>query len=291
MDTSLIGDAVRAQQRGFHVFPIAPGEKACKYRWSEAASNDLGKIAGWWTAAPLANIGVACRQSGLFVIDCDVAKTPWALMGTEYEELHGVRGQMVDGIDVLELYCKRNGGDFDEICSTYSVATTRGGIHFYFRWTAQRRASQASIVKGVVDVRTNGGATGGGYVLAAGSRTTAGPYRVLADLPVLDTPGWLADLVEEKPYVPRARASAADLYMDSKGGFSGLTRTAREAQEGNRNNALYWAARAACTDGLTEDEAWQYLADGALESGQSEAEIRATIRSGYRNQSYKENIQ
>jgi hypothetical protein len=285
---SLIDHAVLAQQRGFYVFPIEPGEKACQYRWSQVASVDLGKIIPWWTATPDANIGVACRQSGLFIVDCDVAKAPWQLMKTEYEELHGVHGQMVDGIDVLDLYCKRNGGSFDELCSTYSVATTRGGIHLYFRWERPVAASQASIVKGVLDVRTNGGASGGGYVLAAGSRTAAGPYRVMADKPILACPAWLADLVEEKPYVPRGRLSATDAYMESSGSFAGLTRLVRQAQEGNRNNALLYAARAMCSDGASEDDAHDYLADAALSVGLTDREIRGTIRSAFRLQHHKE---
>lgn len=285
---SLIDHAVIAQQKGFHIFPIEPGEKACQYRWSQVASNDLGKVIPWWTATPEANIGVACRQSGLFIVDCDVAKAPWQLMKTPWESLHGEYGQLVDGIDVLEAYCRKHGGSFDELCSTYSVSTTRGGIHLYFRWTRGVAASQASIVKGVLDVRTNGGASGGGYVLAAGSRTASGPYRVLAERPLLDCPDWLAELVEEKPYVPRARRSAVDRYMETGGSFAGLIRSVRDAQEGNRNNALLWAARAMCADGATEDEAWVQLAEAALSVGLVDREVRGTIRSAFRLQRHKE---
>lgn len=287
---SLIADAVRAQQAGFHIFPIPPGEKAAEYRWSQAASNDLGQVMAWWQATPEANIGVACRQSGLFVIDCDVAKAPWALMKTEWHHLHGEYGQMVDGIDVLAAYVSKHEGDFDQLCDTYSVGTTRGGIHFYYRWTRTRAASQSSIVRGVVDVRTNGGPSGGGYVLAAGSRTQAGPYWVMGGRPLLDTPDWLADLVEEKPYVPRARMNAADRFMDTSGNFSGLERSVREAQEGNRSNALYWSARAMCADGADEDAAYDLLSPAAFEAGLSERDSRGTIRSAYRAQQYKEGI-
>lgn len=281
--------AVRAQQMGFHVFPIEPGEKACQYRWSQVASDDLAKIIPWWTATPSANIGVACRQSNLFVIDCDVAKENMNLAKSPYKYMHDRSGTLrIDGIDVLAEYCRENQGNFDELCSTYSVGTTRGGIHLYFRWTREERASQASIVKGVLDVRTNGGASGGGYVLAAGSRTEAGPYWILADRPVMDCPAWLADLVVEKPYVPRQAMPATDRYMESSGSFSGLTRSVRDANEGNRNNALLWAARAMCADGATEGEAHQYLADAALSVGLTDREIQQTIRSAFRLQHHKE---
>jgi hypothetical protein len=193
---------------------------------------------------------------------------------------------------VLEHYCEANGIDFELVTSTYSVATTRGGIHFYFHWTRERRASQASIVKGTIDVRTNGGASGGGYVLAAGSETAAGPYRILADNRVLECPSALADLVEEKPYVPRARANPADVFMDTSGNFGGLERTVRDAQDGNLNNALYWAARAACADSMPLDECVDLLAPVYVECGGRGGHWQAeqTIRSGYRAQSYKEGI-
>lgn len=283
--------ALTAVGRGFHVFPIPPGEKAATYRWSTVATNDAARVVQWWTATPLANIGVACRQSGLFVVDCDVAKENFNLEKTNYRHLHDRYGRLrIDGIDVLAEYCKEHKGDFDELCSTYSVGTTRGGIHFYFRWTSPRPASQASIVKGVLDVRTNGGPSGGGYVLAAGSRTETGPYWTLADRPVLHVPSWLAELVEEKPYVPRQRLSDTDRYMMSSGGFSGLENAVRQAHEGNRNNALYWAARAMCADGAEEETAYEYLVDAAREAGLNERDIRASIRSGYRAQGFKEGI-
>jgi hypothetical protein len=276
---------------GFHIFPIPPGEKAATYQWSKAATNDLAQIVQWWTATPMANIGVACRQSQLFVVDCDVAKDNWNLRGTEFADLHDRFERVrVDGIDVFEEYCKRYGIDFDELCTTYSVATTRGGVHFYLRWTRTRAASQASIVKGTVDVRTNGGPSGGGYVLAAGSRTEAGPYRVLGGGALLTCPERLADQVEEKPYVPRPRATPEDVFMDTSGSFAGLERSVRDAQEGNRNNALYWAARAMCADGLDEDEAYDRLLDPARDAGLSDRDTRQTIRSGYRAQQYKEGI-
>lgn len=290
---SLARYAHEAAARGFHIFPIRPGEKAAQYQWSKAATADPIQIYQWWDATPMANIGIACRQSGLFIIDCDIPKEDWNLRGTPFERLHDrYERKRVDGIDVLEEYCEVNGLDFGALCGTYSVATTRGGIHFYFRWTRERRASQSSIVKGTIDVRTNGGASGGGYVLGAGSRTPAGPYQVLADKPILDCPERLADLVEEKPYVPRARASAADVFMDTSGNFGGLERSVRNAQDGNLNNALYWAARAACADGLPEDEAVDLLAPVYVEcNGKGgEHQARQTIRSGYRAQSYKEGI-
>ena len=290
---SLAEYAYAAHNKGFYIFPIRPGEKAATYQWSKAASADAFQIWQWWDATPMANIGIACRQSGLFIIDCDIPKEDWNLKGTPYVGLHDrYEKKRVDGIDVLEEYCEVNGLDFAHLCSTYSVATTRGGIHFYFRWTRERRASQSSIVKGTIDVRTNGGASGGGYVLAAGSRTPAGPYTVLADNPVLECPPALADLVEEKPYVPRARASAADIFMESSGNFGGLERSVRNAVDGNLNNALYWAARAACADGLPEQEACDLLAPVYVEcNGKGgESQARQTIRSGYRAQSYKEGI-
>lgn len=290
---SLLEHAVRAQRQGFWIFPIAPGEKGCKYRWSQVASNDLAKIIPWWTATPMANIGVACRQSGLFILDCDTAKRPWQLMqDKEWKWLHGEHGQIVDGTDVLHAWANhpdRGGvGEFDRLCTSYSVLTTKGGVHIYLRWESDKRAMQSSVVKGVLDVRTNGG-DHGGYVLAAGSQTAHGPYSVLASGPILPAPAWVVDHFEEKPAEERTAPSDADRFMSSGGGWTGLANNVARQAEGNRNQCLYHAARTICDEGGTQDLAWDYLSEAGRFAGLTDSEIHASIASGFRGQNRKVN--
>ncbi|WP_409235508.1 bifunctional DNA primase/polymerase [Streptomyces sp. PA5.6] len=174
------------------------------------------------------------------------------------------------------------GGDFDELNDTFAVTTGSMGLHLYFRWPAGLQASQASPVKGLVAVRSNGGERGG-YVLAVGSVTTKGPYVADNDKPVRNAPPWLVELCQRKPAPPRP------LFVQPRrgGSIGGLVDTVRGAAPGNRSNALYWAARSACSDGIPiEDAPIKLGAAYSGDGGQRQAE--ATVRSAYRNQSTKE---
>ncbi|MET9890590.1 bifunctional DNA primase/polymerase [Streptomyces sp. NPDC006465] len=76
-----------AQQQGFHIFPCNEAGTRCpqsgdvidkqphlltpskpyKIRWGEEATNDLNRVIEVWSWSPAANIGVACKPSGLLV--------------------------------------------------------------------------------------------------------------------------------------------------------------------------------------------------------------------------------
>lgn len=306
MTANLIGHAVAAVQRGWSVFPCNPAGARCpqsgdvidkqphlitpqqpyKIKWGEWATTDLNKVIEAWTYSPLANIAIACGPSGLLVVDCDVCKGPGQLEGTPYEALHSQLGQLVDGADVLRYICEQYGGSWDDLMDTYRVQTGRLGLHLYLGWPDGLQASQASPVKGLVDVRGNGGSQGG-YVLAAGSRTTSGPYIAENAAPVRPAPSWLIELCREKP----APARPAPLFAQPRrvGGISGLVETVRNAPDGNLNNACLWSARAACSDGIPIDEAIEALANAyASASGRGGyRQGEATVRSGYRLQKRK----
>ncbi|KPI09896.1 Bifunctional DNA primase/polymerase [Actinobacteria bacterium OV450] len=288
----MIEHAVRAAQKNFHIFPCHPAgtmrdgrpiDKEPLVPWGDVATTDLDRIIGWWTRWPKANIGISCKQSGLLVVDCDVYKKPWHLKGTASEWIHDLYGPHVDGEDCFRAISERVGADWAETRDTYRVQTTRMGLHLYYRWPSQIRASQASPVRGLLDVRTNGGRHGG-YVLAAGSATQAGPYQCEADLPIRECPPWLVALVQEKPRTPPVSTP-----MDYTGpaDYTGLVQTVRMAPEGNRNQALLWAARCMCADGASEAECESVLTGPAQAAGLTEREIQSTVRSAYRLQSQK----
>ncbi|MEU3052214.1 bifunctional DNA primase/polymerase [Streptomyces griseus] len=287
--------ALSALAKGFHIFPVEPGEKTphklrpdkpWTIKWSEAATTDINQVIRWWTRSPYANIGIAAKPSGLLVVDCDMPKREYQLKGTAWEFMHDKYGPLVDGNDVLREMCERYGDSYGRLERTYRVCTASMGLHLYFRWPEGLEASQASPVPGLLDVRCNGG-TKGGYVLGAGSETAKGAYVAENDLIVDDSSPWLVELVREKPKPVRPKSPFQQPRQS--GGFAGLVEAVTYAQEGNRNNVLLWAARSMCEDGATEEQAIELLVPAALDCGLDGGERQAeqTIRSGYRLQARK----
>lgn len=295
-----LAEAAQAVSRGFYIFPCNPVGTVCpetgkniekmshllqpdkpyKMKWGEAATNDMSRVVSWWRISPQANIGIACKQSQLIVVDCDMPKTEYQLKGTSWEYLHDKLGPLVDGADVLREMCRRFGDDYARFEQTYRVCTASMGLHLYFRWPEGYQASQASPVPGLVDVRCNGGQQGG-YVLGAGSETSKGLYVPETNLPIADAPRWLVELCREQPKAAKVKPRFS---QPGHIHYGGLVDAVRFAQEGNRNNCLLWAARSMCEDGATDEEAYDLLVPAAQEAGQTEREARDTIRSAYRLQ-------
>ncbi|MEV1049655.1 bifunctional DNA primase/polymerase [Streptomyces sp. NPDC049887] len=291
---NLIAYALQARARGFHVFPVEPGEKTphklypdkpYTLRWGESATHDLGRIIDYWTRWPDANIGVACKPSSLLVVDCDLPKRPNQMAGTQYAGLHDRFGPLVDGTDVYRYVCESVGGDWADVNATFRVCTGSMGCHYYYWWPDKIPASQASIAKGIVDIRCNGGEWGG-YVLGAGSLTTKGAYVAENASPIRPAPGWLIELCRSKPPV----RLASPFRQPGRGGtLSGLVGTVENATQGNRNQALLWAARAACADGIALEDVLEPLTDAYAAAGGDGGprQAEATIRSAYRLQGRK----
>lgn len=293
----MLAEAVKAIQRGWYVFPVQPMEKTphrllptepFTIKWGTAATNDLQKVLKYWTWSPQANIGIACGPSKLFVVDCDMPKREYQLKGTTFEYLHDKFGPLVDGSDVYQALCEKLGIDWDVANNTYRVCTGSMGCHYYYQWPKAVQASQASIVKGIVDVRGNGG-THGGYILGSASRTAKGPYVAENALPVAPAPAALVEYCTEGAREPVPAAVQRFTRPAGSGSIAGLETAVLTALDGDRNNALLWAARAACNDRIPEQDAVNvlgaaYVANGG-DGGQRQAE--STIRSAYRLQSGK----
>jgi hypothetical protein len=160
------------------------------------------------------------------------------------------------------------------------------GCHYYYKWPPGIQASQASIAKGIVDVRGNGGDKGG-YILGAGSETTKGAYVAENGLPVAPIPQWLIEYCTEKP----APSRPAALFNQPRaiGGIGGLQEQVLTMTEGNRNGVLFWAARTACEEGVSIEDAVEVLG-GAYTANHGpggERQALSTIQSAYRNQGRK----
>lgn len=280
--------ALHAHSRAFSIFPVAAGAKIPHQlagSWGQTATDDFNRIVHFWSHVdPHANVGIACKNSELLVVDLDRAKADWNLKGTEWAYLHGAYGPRVDGEALLDEMRFAQEGDMPD---TYTVRTGSGGLHLYYRWpSAWPKISQASPVKGVIDVRGNGGQWGG-YVLGAGSVTDKGTYEVEDDFPINLPPKWIRLLVAERPRAPRFQRPKG-LRQPGPISWSGLVDSVRNAQEGNRNNSLVWAARSMYSDRASIQECKDTLGPAAEQAGLPWFEIERTIESAYRVQQQKE---
>lgn len=157
----MLETALALAARGFKVFPITPGAKTPPLvkGWQHVATTDEAQVRSWWTQWPQANVGIHC--DGLLVIDVDPKKGG-------YESLSALEQEVF-------------------LDATYEVETPSGGRHIYYR-TATPARNGVDVLGAGVDIRSTNG-----YVLGAGSRTSAGAYVVCADEPIADSPAGLQD--------------------------------------------------------------------------------------------------
>lgn len=164
---SMLDVALSCITRGWYVLPIPRDGKrpiaGLVPNGVKDATIDEETVRRWWKVKPDANVGIACGQSGLAVLDCD--------KGNEYDT------------DFAEWAAVEN------IPWTYTVHTgrrTNFGTHSYF-----------SVEPGGIDSGTwvRGHHSGeirsrGYYILAACSvhNVSKEPYEVLLDEPVLPLP-------------------------------------------------------------------------------------------------------
>lgn len=290
--------------RGWPVFPLRAGTKrpalhghstcrgtgpcAAGHRgWEQRATTDPDRIRAAWSAGVF-NVGVATGPAGLVVLDLDTAE-PGEVSPPRWAA-HGV----VDGAGVLAVLLAETG---NALPPTYEVATPSGGRHLYFRAPAGLglRNTAGETGRGLgwkVDTRA-----GGGYVVAAGSRTPTGVYRAAddqAEATVL--PGWLADRLAPPPPPPvpagpiRTGSGRRDRYLDVA--LRAETARVTGAAKSQRNVCLYVAAVAlgqlVAGGSLPEREARAVLrgacaghvALGAYSGHQAEKTIASGLRAG-----------
>ncbi|MFD6095051.1 bifunctional DNA primase/polymerase [Nocardiopsis flavescens] len=281
---SALPSALAAARRGWHVFPLTPGEKGPPLvrRWEQAATTAPDRIHAWWNRTPNANYGIATGPSGLVVVDLDTPKdgqTPpqgWALPG------------VVDGADVLAVVAERAGQPLP--LDTFTVRTRRGGLHLYFTHPEGERLTNTSGDKGsglgwLIDTRAHGG-----YVVGPGSRVGASAYAPLNRDPAAPLPAWLATLLKPAPLPPQ-RPVRVPVATDRRTAYLRSAVTAElsritDAPPRERNNALYLASVAlgqlVAGGELTEAQVTAWLSEAAARVGQTPREIPKTIASGLR---------
>jgi Bifunctional DNA primase/polymerase, N-terminal len=174
-------------RRGWHVFPVRPGDKGPAVdRWEQRACADPERVMRYWPS-PRHNVGVACGPSGLVIADLDPP----------------------DGIEQFGGLCRDSGG-----CpQTFTVRTPRGGLHLYFAAIAGRTVrNSAGRVAPHVDIR---GA--GGYVVGPGSVVGGKVYTVTNGRNPAPLPRWLADLADPPRPCPRSSPDSPPAHADRYG--------------------------------------------------------------------------
>lgn len=274
-----MASALAAAARGWHVFPLLPGDKRPAVRaWEERATTNTKRIERCWASGPY-NVGIATGPSGLVVLDLDTPKgeqdTPpaeWTATG------------IATGEDVLSAVCDQHAQPYPH--QTHTVRTGRGGIHLYFTAPAgEQLRNTAGKLGWKVDTRA-----AGGYVVGAGSVVNGRPYTLVHDAPAAPLPGWLAHLLSPAPLPPQQPVTVP-LAADRHGAYlrravkDELARVTSSPADGH-NNALYLASVAlgqlVAGRELDEHDVTEWLVAAAAQVGQSDREARRTIASGLR---------
>ncbi|ONH23837.1 bifunctional DNA primase/polymerase [Pseudofrankia asymbiotica] len=303
--------AIAAAGRGWHVFPLRPGDKRpafpdhdadhCTRRdprcqaghvgWEDRATVDADRIRRGWSTGRRYNVGIAAGPSGLLVIDLDTPKpdqlpppAEWAAVGAGC------------GLEVLAVLAERAAEPFPG--ETFTVATGRGGRHLYFTMPAGARLGNTSGKRGgglgwLIDTRGFGG-----YVVAAGSTVAGRPYTVTDDRPPAPLPPWLFQRLTPPPPRPARRAGRATAPASTRRTTAYLDAVVRHetdlvaaAEAGAHNWTLYTAAlvlgQFAAAGAFSTEHAADLLEQAAAGhiTGPCDCHrsgVAATIRSGLR---------
>ncbi|MEU3613052.1 bifunctional DNA primase/polymerase [Streptomyces sp. NPDC006872] len=279
--SALLRAALDAAERGWHVFPLRPGTKRpalhgeqscpgtgpCSSRhrkWEERATTDPDRIRATWSHGPF-NVGIATGPSGLLVVDLDVPKDKGS-------------SDAPDGAATFGALCERAG---HAVPTTYRIRTASGGTHLYFTApTGAHLANTAGTVGELVDTRA-----WGGYVVAAGSHTPAGPYEALCGPVAVLLPAWLQSILQPAPRTPQTPSVAlpgqSSRYTDVA--LTAEVRNVATAQPGSREAVLFRAARAlgrfVAWGDLPRHTVEQALQGAGEAAGLSASECRSTLRS------------
>lgn len=241
-NTALLSAALQAAARGWHVFPLRPGSKrpalhgeaSCTrtgvcasghQKWEQRATTDPDRIRATWSHGAF-NVGIATGPSGLLVVDLDMPKD-------------NSNGDTPCGVTTFTALCERTGHPVPATCRT---RTASGGQHLYFRAPADvRLTNTAGSIAPLIDTRA-----WGGYVIAAGSVTPAGPYEALSGSEPVSLPAWLLGILKPARRPVQAPPAAVPGQSSRYAGaaFAAEVHNVATAADGTCNATLLRAARA-----------------------------------------------
>ncbi|MFB8281203.1 bifunctional DNA primase/polymerase [Nocardia colli] len=270
--------ALRAAARGWHVFPLRPNAKtpALEGDWSGHASTEPDQIRDWWNTNPRRNIAIATGLSGLLVIDIDIEHRSPRQPSTP-----PAAQRLLDRLEAIT-------GDPAGLL-TFAVRTPSGGAHFYYRAPATPELGcSVGRIGPSIDSRGRGG-----YVVAAGSRTRAGTYRIIDARPAAELPAALVELLVPPAPPPASNhpgsglsPAYADPYLAAI--VAGETRRVANPAPNTRNITVFHAAitlgRLVAGGELTEQQVRAELTAAALThvgvDGFTHAELDRAITNG-----------
>lgn len=266
----------RMMARGWHLFPLIPGDKRPAVKdWEQWATTDPAQLDAWPAGA---GTGLACGPSGLVVIDLDAhsedVPPKWSARGCW------------DGGSVYAWLWAQHDTTGRSWAETYAVETASGGGHLYYQAPAGLELRNSAGKLGwQVDTRA-----AGGYVVAPGTVLPTGAYEPLpgAQDPA-PLPSWAVKALTAPTTPARPRAERPPLrgsaWLNAQGSLErrleGLTTTVREAPEGQRNHTLNWAAYQLAKDDQLTTETSEALHQAGRDAGLTDHEISATIRSAF----------
>ncbi|MEU5104085.1 bifunctional DNA primase/polymerase [Streptomyces sp. NPDC021354] len=236
----LLSAALNAAARGWPVVPLrpagkrpsghaedhCPGTGRCAEGHvtpEQRATTDPELIRAAWFQRPY-NVGIATGPAGLLVVDLDRLK-PTDPIGTP------------DGATSFKALCERAG---QAIPTTYRVRTPTWGEHLYFTPpSGVRLKSSAGRLAKRIDTRG-----WGGYVVAPGSVTGKGAYKVADPAPIAELPDWLVTLLQDPPTpaAPPTIVWAGDASRCAQVALERECAAVVAAAEGQRNDTLYRSA-------------------------------------------------
>ncbi|MEW1724131.1 bifunctional DNA primase/polymerase [Streptomyces sp. NPDC093109] len=287
--SALLRAALAAAERGWAVFPLRPsdkrpalhGETACPgtgpctdghRKWEERATTDPDRIRRAWADTPF-NVGIATGPSGLVVIDLDMPKTK-----NRNRNKGNSSTDTPSGVTTFKALCERTG---NPVPATYRTRTASGGQHLYFTAPPDARLTNSAGRLGkLIDTRA-----WGGYVVAGGSTTAAGPYTVTDPTPPAPLPEWLHACltVRQMSRVLRVASPPSGASHYATAALRAELANVAGAGEGVRNWTLLRAARAlgrfVASGALTRSEVEEPLKQAGMAAGLRESECAPVITS------------
>jgi hypothetical protein len=288
------------------VFPLDPyskvpltGADGHRIPWSKVATSDLAVIARARCRGTATGYGIACKLSGLVVVDLDVPEPGIDQLPPEWRDEAGVK----DGADVFAALMERSGERHWP--DTFTVKTPSGGLQLYYQALPDRKIGNRPLGP-LADIR-GGGDRDGGYVAGPGSiidgraylprkpwkasQVTGGKaYLIVRNIAPVLLPSWIADAVDPPERAAPSPGSAPQLASALRPGY---LRSAIESElaaviaapAGRGNDVLNTASlklgRFVVAGQLDRRQLEDMLIAAATHGGRRGlAETTATIRSG-----------
>lgn len=226
---SLGAEALTFAAAGIPVFPCRPGGKTpLTEHGFTAATTNPGQIRAWWRTWPEANLAMPTGAPLWDVLDVDLKNGDSGYPALRRLTEAGLTGGW-----------------------SHAVRTPSGGLHLYYAGTSE---GNHALHQHKIDYRS-----AGGYVLLPPSTVDTDHGRRRYDtIDVRDpdqvTPfDWTAARNLLQPPTPTPVASIPEhRHAPADQRMTYLVNHVRNAQPGNRNNALYWAANRAIDNGSAD---------------------------------------